>query len=136
MLNDISGCSVQDSSLQDQLKETIQDCKLSYKNMVTAGLIGSLTGTKFKLGGNGMSHPVIFTIALAMKAPFIVLWSLMIAAIIILLGGGINAPSVIMLCGIYFVVEVLIPWINSYYIDPIEEPWLIPKWLDENGIER
>jgi len=135
MLNDISGCSVQGSSLQDQLKETIQKCELSYKNIITASLLGSLTSTEYKLGNYRISHPIIFTYGIATAAPELTLWSLLMC-MFVLVGGALPWLTLSLLASVVFIVEVVLPWVNKFNQDPIEEPWLIPKWLDENGIER
>lgn len=134
MLNGVSGCSVQ-SSLQDQLKETIQECELSYKNIITSSLLGSLTRTNYKLGNYQISHPVIFTYGIATAAPELTLWFL-ITFMAVLMSGALPWFSLMLFAFVVFTVEIALPWINSFSIDPVEEPWLIPKWLDENGIER
>lgn len=134
ILNSVGGCNVQ-SSLQDQLKETIQECELSYKNIITSSLLGSLTSTDYKLGNYQISHPVILTYGIATAAPELTLWALLVC-MFVLAGGALPWLTLSLLAFVVFTVEVALPWINKFSIDPVEEPWLIPKWLDENGIER
>jgi hypothetical protein len=118
-----------------QLEHKINECKLSYKNIITAGLLGSLTGTKYKMGTECMSHPVIFTYALGVAAPLLTMWFLL-SMLLGITAGIVPWYSLLLFGFVYFIVEFIIPWINSYSVDPIEEPWLIPKWLDDNGISR
>ena len=127
----ISGSSNQDS-VSVQLEQKINECQLSYKNMITAGLLGSLTGTKYKMGNESISHPVIFTYAIGLAAPELTLWFLIVVLAGILFG-SIPWISTTMWCCVCIMVEVIIPWINSYNNDPIEEPWMIPNHLRENG---
>lgn len=125
----VSGSSVPDSAVV-QLEQKINECKLSYKNIITAGLLGSLTGTKYKMGNGDISHPVIFTYGLGVAAPMLTLWFLlsMLAGILF---GVFPWRSMLFFGGIYSIVEFIIPWVNSYNIDPIEEAWMIPKFLDD-----
>lgn len=123
MLNEVCGSNVQ-SSLQDQLKETIQECELSYKNMLTASLLGSLTSTDYKLGNYQISHPVILTYGIATAAPELTLLSLLVC-MFVLAGGALPWLTLSLLAFVVFTVEVILPWLNIFSIDPIEEPWLI-----------
>lgn len=129
VLNETMGSNLQ-HSLHDQLKETIQECKLSYKNIITAGLLGSLTGTKYKMGNGDISHPIIFTYGLGVAAPEFTMWLLVCLMLSLVFGFSFLVPAVLGIV-VVAVVEVLIPWINSYNVDPIEEPWMVPKLLDD-----
>lgn len=125
----VSESSVQDSAV-NQLEQKITECKFSYKNIITAGLLGSLTGTKYKMGNGDISHPIIFTYGLGVAAPEFTLWLLVCLMLSLVFGFSFLVPAVL---GVIIVaaVEVLIPWINSYNVDPIEEPWMVPKLLDD-----
>lgn len=113
-----------------QLVQNIEDCRLSYKNMITAGLLGSLTGSKYRMGNAGISHPVLFSYALGCAAPQLTLGFLLLLLSGIIFG-YIPWLSTILFGVTYAAVEVVIPWINSHSVDPIEEPWLVGKFLDE-----
>lgn len=117
-------------SAVNQLEQKIAECKFSYKNIITAGMLGSLTGTKYKMGNGDISHPIIFTYGLGVAAPEFTLWLLVCLMLSLVFGFSFLVPAVL---GVVVVaaVEVLIPWINSYNVDPIEEPWMVPKLLDD-----
>lgn len=117
-------------SAVNQFEQKIAECKFSYKNIITAGMLGSLTGTKYKMGNGDISHPIIFTYGLGVAAPEFTLWLLVCLMLSLVFGFSFLVPAVL---GVVVVaaVEVLIPWINSYNVDPIEEPWMVPKLLDD-----
>lgn len=121
-----NGSSVQNS----QLEQKIAECKFSYKNIITAGMLGSLTGTKYKIGNGDISHPIIFTYGLGVAAPEFTLWLLVCLMLSLVFGFSFLVPAVLGVV-IIIAVEVLIPWINSYNVDPIEEPWMVPKLFDD-----
>lgn len=125
----VSGSSVPGSAVT-QLEQKIAECKFSYKNIITAGMLGSLTGTKYKMGNGDISHPIIFTYGLGVAAPEFTMWLLVCLMLSLVFGFSFLVPAVL---GVVIVaaVEVLIPWINSYNVDPIEEPWMVPKLLDD-----
>lgn len=125
----VSASYVPDSAVT-QLEQEITECKFSYKNIITAGMLGSLTGTKYKMGNGDISHPIIFTYGLGVAAPMLTLWFLlsMLAGILF---GVFPWRSMLFFGGIYSIVEFIIPWINSYNVNPIEEPWMVPKLLDD-----
>lgn len=110
-----------------ELEVSIRECALSYKNIITAGVLGGLTGTKYKMGygEDPPSKPVIFTYAVGCAAPQLTLWLLVYSMLSIVIGSSLVVPAIFGIV-VVTVVEFLIPWINSYSVDPIEEPWLLP----------
>lgn len=129
-INAVSGISR--ISATNQLEISIRECKLSYKNLLIAGTLGSLMGTKYRMGRGEekASSPIIFTYGIGCAAPTLTLLFLLSSVMGIVLG---TFPRINMLCLalVYLTVEVLIPWVNSHSVDPIAEPWMIPKQLTD-----
>lgn len=125
----ISGGSDLSIRTASQVEVSIRERRLSYKNIIKACIRNSLLGTKYKIGyGEELpSKPVIFTYGIGSAAPELTLWIPVCILLSILLGTSFVIPSVIGI-SVVTAVELLIPWINSYSVDPIEEPWLLP-WL-------
>ena len=119
-------------SAVEQLRLHVRERKLSYKNIITASILGTFLGTKYKMGRgeDQASGPVIFTYGIGCAAPEITLLCMLFAVLGLMLG-IVPRVSMLWLALVYLTVEVLIPWVNSHSVDPIAEPWMIPKQLTD-----
>lgn len=116
-------------SALSELEVSIRERRLSYKNIIKACIMNSLMGTRYRVGyGEELpSNPVIFTYALGCVAPKLILWLLVYSMLSIVIGTSLIIPAILGIV-VVTVLEFLIPWINSYSVYPIEDPWLLP-WL-------
>jgi hypothetical protein len=128
--------SCKSTNVGDWITKAFNNCNLSYKNVVVAKAVASVTKDKYILDSKDISHPVLVTYAIAAASPFIVLYLLVMAAFDIAVAGGFGFIALSFILGTIFTVEFVIPMLNSYNSTPVVEPWMYKKFLEDHQNEK